>query len=67
MADVVNLRLVRKRAGRARAEAEAAANRIAHGIGRNEREHAATERRKAETTLDQHRIGSRSIEPGERR
>jgi len=56
MAEVVNLRLARKRAGRVRAEAEAAVKRLAHGTSRGERNGA--ERRRAETNLDQHHLGS---------
>jgi hypothetical protein len=63
MAEIVNLRLVRKRADRERAEARAAEARMQHGTPKRQREKAAAERSKAERTLDQHRIEG----PGDRR
>jgi hypothetical protein len=62
MPDVVNLRLVRKRANREKAELIAARQRLAHGVPRTERDQAAAGRDKAHQTLDQHRI-----ETGDRR
>jgi DNA-binding helix-hairpin-helix protein with protein kinase domain len=60
MAEIVNLRIVRKRAARSKAERDAAERRLAHGVSRVERDHAAADRDKARHTLDQHRI-----EPGD--
>jgi len=62
MADVVNLRIARKRMARKQAEGRAAERRLAHGASKPERDHAAADRDKARRTLDQHRI-----EPGDRR
>jgi hypothetical protein len=62
MAEIVNLRTARKRAARSKAERHAAEQRLAHGVSRSERDHAAADRAKARQTLDQHRI-----ETGDRR
>ena len=62
MAEIVNLRIARKRAARSKGESSAAEQRLAHGISKSERDHAAADRDKARQTLDQHRI-----EPGDRR
>jgi len=62
MAEIVNLRIARKRAARNKADNRAAEKRRAHGIPKSERERTAAERAKAGKTLDQHRI-----EPGDNR
>jgi hypothetical protein len=62
MAEIVNLRLARKRAARSKADAKAAERRLAHGVSKSERDHAAADRDKARQLLDQHRI-----ETGDRR
>jgi hypothetical protein len=62
MAELVNLRLARKRAARRKDESRAAERRLAHGTPKWERNHAAADRAKARQTLDQHHI-----EPGDRR
>jgi hypothetical protein len=62
MAEIVNLRIARKRAARSKAEDHAATRRLAHGVSKSDRDHAAADRDKARQTLDQHRI-----EPGDRR
>jgi hypothetical protein len=62
MVEIVNLRTARKRALRNKAERRAAEQRLAHGVRKSEREHAAADRDKARQILDQHRI-----EPGDRR
>jgi len=62
MAEIVNLRIARKRAARGKAETQAAERRRAHGIPKPERDRAAAERSKARKALDQHRI-----EPGDDR
>ena len=62
MAEIVNLRMARKRADRDRAEHHAAKQRIDHGVSKSERNQAAADRDKARLTVDQHRI-----EPGDRR
>ena len=62
MAEIVNLRMARKRAGRSKAEDHAAEQRLAHGISKAERDRASADQDKARQTLDQHRI-----ETGDRR
>ncbi len=62
MAEIVNLRIARKRAARSKADAHAAEQRLAHGASQSERDHVAADQDKARQTLDQHRI-----EPGDRR
>ena len=62
MAEIVNLRIARKRAERDKAASLAAANRLAHGASKGERSVAAGQRDKLRRTLDGHRI-----EPGDRR
>jgi DNA-binding helix-hairpin-helix protein with protein kinase domain len=62
MAEVVNLRMVRKRAARHKAESRAAENRLAHGASKSERAQITADRDKAGQTLDRHRI-----ETGDRR
>ena len=62
MADIVNLRIARKRMARKKAEDRAAERRLAHGASKAERDHATADRDKARRTLDQSRI-----EPGDRR
>jgi len=62
MAEIVNLRIARKRAARGKAETHAAEQRRAHGIPKPERERAAAERAKARKELERHRI-----EPGDDR
>jgi len=62
MAEVVNLRVARKRADRSKAEHHASKQRVAHGVSKSGRNQAAADRDKARLTLDQHRI-----EPGDRR
>jgi len=61
MADIVNLRLARKRAARNKDADLAAENRLAHGVTKRERAKAAAERDKLSRTVDGHRI-----EPGDR-
>ena len=55
MAEVVNLRMRRKRDKRRRDDEAAAANRLAHGVGKVEREATERNRDKAARDLDQHR------------
>jgi hypothetical protein len=56
MAPVVNLRTARKRAKRRKAEQEAAANRLAHGRTKAERNLERLRSDKALRSLDHHRI-----------
>jgi hypothetical protein len=62
MAEIVNLRTVRKRALREKAEGLAAEQRLTHGASKSQRAKAKTERDKVSQTLDQHRL-----ETGDRR
>lgn len=62
MAEIVNLRLARKRAARSKAESHAAEQRLTHGISSSERDRAAADRDKARHILDQHHM-----DPGDRR
>jgi hypothetical protein len=62
MVEIVNLRMARKRALRDKAARNAAEQRLAHGVPKSERDHAAADRQRARQTLDQHRI-----EGGDRR
>ena len=62
MAEIVNLRMARKRADRSKADRHAAGQRVVHGVTKSGRNQAAADRDKARLTLDQHRI-----EPGDRR
>ena len=56
MAEIVNLRMLRKRAIRSKAEQHAAEQRVAHGASKSERSQATADRDKARLTLEQHRI-----------
>jgi hypothetical protein len=56
MGPVVNLRTERKRAQRRKAEQEAAANRLAHGISKKDQNLIKAQSDKDERSFDQHRI-----------
>jgi hypothetical protein len=56
MAEVVNLRTARKRAQRRQDQVRADANRLAHGVSKNQRKLTAAQQAKAVSDLDQHRI-----------
>ncbi len=56
MAELVNLRTVRKQAKRKQDEARANANRLAHGQPKAVRKQAAAQEAKANRDLDGHRI-----------
>ena len=58
MGPIINLRTERKRAKRRKAEQEAAANRLAHGRSRAERNLERLRSDKEAVRLDQHRIES---------
>ena len=55
MADPINLNHVRKARDKAAAKADAAANRVAHGLTKGQREAAKAERERASRLLDQTR------------
>ena len=52
MAEIVNLRQVRKRKARADKEADAEQNRVAHGLSKTERRKTKDARSRAEQRLD---------------
>jgi hypothetical protein len=56
MADLINLRTVRKRAKRQQDEARARVNRLAHGEPKRLRQLADARRGQADRVLDAHRI-----------
>jgi len=56
MAEVVNLRVARKRARRRNDEQRAHANRLSHGRPTRERKLAEAQQSKASRDLDRHRI-----------
>ena len=63
MAEIVNLRIARKRhRDEAKRRAAPSEQRLAHGVAKPQRNRAAADRDKARQTLDQHRI-----ETGDRR
>ena len=61
MAELVNLRIARKRRAREDAVRTADKSRIAHGTSRVEKRRAAADQAKSNRKLDQHRV-----EPGVR-
>ena len=56
MAEIINLRIARKRADRQRSEKRAAAARISHGMSKADRMLAKANRDKTSRELDEHRI-----------
>jgi Domain of unknown function (DUF4169) len=56
MAELINLRIARKRAKRVRADSRAEASRLAHAQPKRLRKLNAARAAKAERALDQHRI-----------
>jgi hypothetical protein len=54
--EIVNLRRARKRQASEAAEREAAANRLAHGLSKDERRRLKAEREAAARRLDGHRL-----------
>jgi len=56
MADLINLRLARKRARQRQEDERASANRLAHGQPKQRRELAAARQAKTDRNLDLHRI-----------
>lgn len=65
MGDVVNLRLARKRKARALDERIAAENRAVHGRTKAEKLAERMEARRAENTLDGHRLDRRPRDDGD--
>lgn len=56
MAELVNLRIARKRAKKRQDDLQADANRLAHGQPKQRRKLAAAQQAKASRDLDRHRI-----------
>jgi Domain of unknown function (DUF4169) len=56
MAELLNLRMARKRAKRRQDEAEADANRLVYGQSKDDQKLAAAREAKARRDLEQHRI-----------
>lgn len=56
MAEIVNLRIERKRAKRRQIEREAAASRLIHGRSKTEQKFDQAQSARAVSRLDQHRI-----------
>ncbi|RAI42464.1 DUF4169 family protein [Rhodoplanes roseus] len=56
MAEIVNLRRVRKRIDREKAAERAGRNRVLHGMPKAERTLQAVQQTKMDRTLDQHRL-----------
>jgi hypothetical protein len=56
MAEIINLRIARKRADRQRSEKRAAAARISHGMSKADRMLAKAKTEKIRRELDEHRI-----------
>jgi len=56
MAEIVNLRIARKRAARGKAESLAAEQRHVHGVSKAERSQSEGESDRQRKLLDQHRI-----------
>lgn len=61
MAEIVNLRLVRKRVARQEAAVAADRNRVAHGVPKADRQCAEAERE-----ADNRRLDDRRLDPGDR-
>jgi hypothetical protein len=55
MAEIVNLRIARKRRKNAKAEIAAAANRVAFGVSKDVRDRAERERSLTKTRLEAHK------------
>lgn len=62
MAEIINLRIARKRADRERSQERAAAQRAAHGVSKAERRLAAATNEKNSRALDGHRIETGEVE-----
>lgn len=56
MAEIINLNRVRKARDKAAAKADAAANRVSHGLTRLQRETAKAERERQARLLDQSKL-----------
>ena len=62
MAEIINLRVARKRADRERSQQRAAGQRAAHGVSKAERMLMAANTEKNSRQLDAHRIETGEVE-----
>jgi hypothetical protein len=62
MAEIINLRIARKRADRQRSTKRAAAARVSHGMSKAERVLAKANRDKIRRELDKHRIETGEVD-----
>jgi len=62
MAEIINLRVARKRADRERSQQRAAGQRAAHGVSKAERMLTAANTEKNSRQLDAHRIETGEVE-----
>ena len=62
MAEIINLRIARKRADRERSEKRAAAARISHGMSKADRMLAKANQEKIRRELDEHRIETGEVD-----
>jgi hypothetical protein len=62
MAEIINLRIARKRADRQRSMERAAAARVSHGMSKAERILAKANRDKIRRELDKHRIETGEVD-----
>jgi hypothetical protein len=63
LGEIVNLRRARKQRRRDQNDATAAANRLAHGVGKAAKRETRAERERAERTLEGHRLDPNREEP----
>ena len=63
MGEIVNLRRARKQRRRDQDDATAAANRLAHGVGKAAKHEARAERERVERALEGHRRDPTGEEP----
>jgi Domain of unknown function (DUF4169) len=62
MAEIINLRIARKRAQRQLSESRAAAARVSHGVSKADRMLAKTNTDKIRRELDEHRIETGEVD-----
>ena len=63
LGEIVNLRRARKQRRRGQNDATAAANRLAHGVGKAAKRETRAERERAERALEGHRLDPNCEEP----
>jgi hypothetical protein len=62
MAEIINLRIVRKRASRQLSEKRAAAARVSHGVSKADRKLAKANQDKIRRELDEHRMETGEVD-----